>query len=130
MSSARSFDVRERGRDTRVETADSLRDDVHSGRQPRTRPTVEHDDVARRRSRPHRAQRVRERRFGEIGRFDRSARWAQPSLDPTRPWFLGDDDPCEIGGHTRAATTDMSRSARTVPETLPLTFDRPLVRAR
>src|SRR5262249_60493706 len=103
-----------------VEPVAALGEYLEARRQPRTGSTVENDDPTSARRCRHRMQCVDEGRFGEDGRLLGIARWAEPRLHTSRYRSLRQDD--EVHRITRA----MSRRARAVPRTVPVTFERPM----
>ncbi len=75
--------------------------------------------------RKHCLQCVRECGFRQSGAAGRGERRAEPGLDTAGDRCLGDDDQ---GGHPMAAfhALRMSRTARNVPASVPVTLDRPV----
>jgi hypothetical protein len=120
----------ERGRDARVEAAAGLRRDADAladarFRQPGARLAVEEEEQVVRRAGARGVQRVGERGLGQPGGLVRGERRAQPGLDPSGHRCLRQDDQ---GAHRVASfqTRVMSRTALTVPDTVPVTFDFPV----
>ena len=96
------------------------------GREPRTRLAVEHQHAPARRGRPHRGQRVGEGRRRQRRRLLGRARWGAARLRAARGRRLGQHDEVDGPGAHEARTRRMSRTACTVPRTVPVTFERPM----
>ena len=117
----RPADVRERVRQALVEAAPALRDDLDAGRQPVADRAVQHDYAPGGRRRQDRIERVRQRCAGQRRRVTRGARRAQPRLAAPGSRGLGQHHQCGVHARARA----MSLTARAVPRTVPVTFERP-----
>ena len=134
MSSAGPANRGERAGQPLVEAAAALRHDVEPGRQPRPRLAVEDQHPPPRRGREHGVQRVGQRGLGQRGGLPGRARRHEAGLDPSGPRLLGDDEQGGVRGRAvrpvrcghLASTRLMSRTVRTEPRTVPVTFDLPM----
>ena len=105
-----------------VETAPPLGEHLEAGGEPWSGPAVEGQQAAARAAPGHRLERVGQRRLGQLGRLGRGARRTQPGLDAAGHRLLRHHQHMKVP-HRR--TLPMSRTARAVPRTVPVTLERP-----
>ena len=122
----RPFSRHERVTEPLSEPRSALLDHLERGRHG-AELAVEREQVPAGRRRGHGRERVRERGRRELRRLGGRARRAQPGLGAARNGRLGDHDERDVAHRSAAA---MSRTARALPRTLPVTFERPPARAR
>jgi hypothetical protein len=130
----RAAHVGEGGREALRQAVAALGDDLELRGDPRAGLAVEDDDPAPGAARgEHGGERVLDRGRGQPRGLLGRARRSQARLDPAGDRLLGDHD--ERRGHVNSCaarrppvhprTEAMSRTARTVPRTVPVTFERP-----
>ena len=119
----RAADILERGGETRRQPVSALGHDLEAARHPCAGRSVQHEHPPSRAARERDGcERVAECGTGQVRRLLRAAGRHQARLHPAGCRALRDHD--ERGpGHP--STAAMSRTARRVPRTVPVTFDRP-----